>query len=99
MTTNVERLDELPAALTDRFPVAIRIDQPHPKALLRLPGSLRPFALRSADLDGDRRISLRTFYAFDTLRQRLGNERAAAIVFRDQAQAVLDAIAIDGVER
>jgi MoxR-like ATPase len=94
MTTNVENLDELPPALTDRFPVAIRINEPHPDALLRLPVGLRAYARRAADL-GDRRISLRTFYAFDALRTRLGDERAAKIVFRDRAESVLDAIAID----
>ena len=98
MTTNVEDLTELPAALTDRFPVAIRIDEPHPHALRRLPSDLREYARRAADI-GDRRISLRSFYAFNTLRCRLGDERAARIVFRDQAEGVLDAIRIDGVER
>ena len=36
MTTNVENMGELPTALTDRFPIKIRINEPHPDALLRL---------------------------------------------------------------
>ena len=33
MTTNLEHPEELPAALRDRFPVAIEIDAPHPDAV------------------------------------------------------------------
>ena len=98
MTTNVEDLRELPAALTDRFPVAIRINEPHPAALDRLSVGLREYARRSADI-GERRISLRTFYAFDTLRNRIGEERAARIVFGSEAESVLDAIKIDQVSQ
>ncbi|MFN9960040.1 MAG: AAA family ATPase, partial [bacterium] len=36
MTTNIEQMEDLPEALKDRFPVAIRINQPHPDALARL---------------------------------------------------------------
>ncbi|MFM8971631.1 MAG: AAA family ATPase [Actinomycetota bacterium] len=98
MTTNVENLDELPEALTDRFPVAIRINEPHPDALRTLSYELRDYARRAADL-GDRRISLRAFHAFDRLRAGIGDERAAAIVFRDEAPSILDAIKIDRVAR
>lgn len=97
MTTNVEELRELPDALTDRFPVRVRIDQPHPEALKRLSYDLRGYATRSADL-GERRISLRTFYAFDQLRNNLADEaKAARIIFGDRAEGILDAIAIDKV--
>lgn len=97
MTTNVERMEDLPEALIDRFPVQVRINTPHPSALALLSADLRSYAARAADL-GDRRISLRTFYAFDSLRKRLGDEaRAARIVFGARAEGVLDAIAIDRV--
>lgn len=98
MTTNVEDPGELPSALTDRFPVAIRINEPHPDALVRLAPDLRDYARRAADL-GDRRISLRAFYAFDELTRTLGAERAAEIVFRDLAPEILDAITIDRIGR
>ena len=98
MTTNVENLEQLPAALTDRFPVAIRIDQPHPTALQQLSSDLRPYAQRAADL-GDRRISLRAFFAFDRLRDQFGPSRAAQIVFRSRAEEILDAIQIDKAAR
>ena len=95
MTTNVEDMRELPDALVDRFPVQVRINEPHPLALSRLAHDLRNYASRAADL-GDRRISLRTFFAFDQLRTRLGDEaKAARIVFGARAEGILDAIAID----
>jgi hypothetical protein len=46
---------------------------------------------------GDRRISLRTFFAYDQLRKTMGDEKAARLVFHDKAQSFLDAIAIDKV--
>lgn len=97
MTTNIESMEELPEALKDRFPVAIRINQPHPDALEKLSPDLRAYAVRMADA-GERRISLRTFYAFDKLRASLGDAEASRLVFGKNAKAVLDAIAIDKLE-
>ena len=94
MTTNVENMEELPTALADRFPIRIRINAPHPDALLRLSADLRPYAVRMADA-GERRISLRAFMAFDKLRNNIGAERAAVLTFGDRAEAIIDAIAID----
>ena len=88
MTTNLERLEELPPALRDRFPVAIRIDRPHPSSVAKLSGDLRRAAMNGSLGGDDRRISLRAFYAFDLLRRHHGSERAAALVFgpmRDRA--------------
>jgi MoxR-like ATPase len=98
MTTNIEDMRELPTALADRFPVSIRINQPHPSALKRLSPDLRELAIRSADA-GERRISLRAFYDFDKIRTNLGIDRAAQMVFKDRAQSILDAIAIESVAR
>jgi hypothetical protein len=89
-------MGELPTALTDRFPIKIRINEPHPTALLRLSSDLRDFAVRMADA-GDRRISLRAFIAFDTMRKTLGAERSAVLTFGDRAESILDAIAINKV--
>jgi len=96
MTTNIEQMEELPEALKDRFPVAIRINQPHPNALARLSGDLRDYAVRMADA-GDRRISLRTFYAYDGLRKSVGASEAARMIFGDRAQSFLDAIAVNTI--
>ena len=96
MTTNIENMEELPAALKDRFPCAIRINEPHPNALTNLPSNIREYARKMADA-GDRRISLRQFYAYGQLAQNHGDERAAKLIFGEKAEAFLDAIKIDTV--
>ena len=96
MTTNIENMRELPTALSDRFPVRIRIDQPHPDALANLSNDLHGIAVRIADA-GKERISLRAFYAFDKLRSSLPIAEAAEIVFADRAGAVMDAMKVDSL--
>lgn len=98
MTTNVEEMRELPTALRDRFPVAIRINTPHPDALLCLSEDLRGPAAASADADPSRRFSVRAFMAFDQLRKSgMAVERAATLVFGKRANDIVDAIRINGV--
>ncbi len=96
MTTNIENMGELPTALADRFPIRIRINEPHPSALLALSPDLRGYAVRMADA-GDDRISLRAFLALDKLRKSLGMERACELTFGRRAKQILDAIAVDKV--
>jgi MoxR-like ATPase len=96
MTTNIENMGELPTALADRFPIRIRIDAPHPTALLRLSSDLRKYAVRMADA-GDDRISLRAFLALDKLRKSVGMERACELTFGRRAKQILDAFSVDGV--
>jgi MoxR-like ATPase len=95
MTTNLEELDDLPPALRDRFPVAVRIDQPHPSALRLLSPDLRRVALNGSLGESSRRISLRTFYTFDRLRRHSNAQRAASLLFGPvEATAFLDALSI-----
>jgi MoxR-like ATPase len=94
MTTNLDDLDELAPALRDRFAVSIRIDQPHPSAVRTLSSDLREPALAGSLPDASRRVSLRSFYAFDQLRSHCGAQRAAHLVFGDQGVSVLDALVI-----
>lgn len=96
MTTNIENMSELPTALADRFPVRIRINEPHPTALLALSPDLRAYAVRMADA-GEERISLRAFIALDKLRQTLGMERACELTFGRRSRQILDALAVDSV--
>ena len=96
MPTNVEEMRELPPARADRFPVRIRINQPHPDALKIISKDLRGIAVQMADA-GERRISLRQFMSFDSLRKGLEPMRAAEIVCGDRAESIMDAIAVDGV--
>jgi DNA-directed RNA polymerase delta subunit len=44
---------------------------------------------------GDRRISLRSWYAFDKLRSHLGAKRAAEMVFHSRAKSILDALKVN----
>lgn len=97
MTTNLEQMADLPTALKDRFPVAIRINQPHPAALAALPADLRAPAAAAADADPNRRFSIRTFQQFAVLRDKLGAERAAKLLFGPVADDIVDALRIDGV--
>ena len=95
MTTNVEDLEELPAALRDRFAVRLRVDRPHLNAVESLSEDLRGPALAGSLGDESRRISLRSFYAFDQLRRHYGASRAADLVFGDaKAGGVLDALRV-----
>ena len=98
MTTNLEQLEELPEAIRSRFPIRIRVDKPHKTALERLSVDLRAYAERSADL-GERRIDLRSFYAFDSLRKAIGAERSAYLLFGSSAKEFLDATKIDTINK
>lgn len=97
MTTNIEDMEDLPVALSDRFPVKIRINQPHPDALATLPEDLRSVAASLADADSKRRMSVRAFEAFAKLRDSLGEERAAQMLWSTKANDILDAIRVDRV--
>lgn len=88
--------EDLPAAVRDRFSVAIEIDRPHPRALAALPDDLRAAASGTAcHPDADRRISLRSWLAYAALRQTVPAEMAAAAVFGpSRAADVLQSLAI-----
>lgn len=94
MTTNLEDPDDLPSALRDRFPVALPITEAHPDALLPLPEELRELAAASVAAEPGRRHSLRAFYEFARLRTAIGDERAAQIIFRHQAETILDSLRV-----
>jgi MoxR-like ATPase len=83
-TMNAEP-DDLPPALLDRFPVTVRITNPNPQAILSLPEDLRNLAAElSIHSDASRRIGLRKFIEFARLREHLGEDKAAALLFPEQ---------------
>jgi len=94
ITSNVESLDELAPSLLDRFAIRVRVDRPPQDALHRLSLDLREPARRGSSAPLGRRVSLRSFYAFDDLRTHYGPEHAARLVFGAAAEAVLDALRI-----
>lgn len=82
MTTNLERMIDLPDALRDRFPVQIRINEPHPNAIARLPEEWREIARASADLDDiEARASIRAFLEVTRLEVSIGRTDAIRLVF------------------
>lgn len=82
MTTNLERMTDLPDALRDRFPIALRIDTPHPDALARLPREYQNTARALADhSDPEQRASLRAFLELARLEVHLGRAEAARLIF------------------
>jgi MoxR-like ATPase len=98
MTSNIEDLAEIPRSLRDRFPISIRVDRPPTAAVERLSRDLRAAALAGSLGPESRRVSLRSFYAFDELRMQHGPERAAELVFgADSAHSVLDALNIGAI--
>lgn len=87
--------EDLPLALCDRFPVAIEIVDPHPEGVQALPPDLQAAANGTCGLaDASRRITLRAWTCFASLRDRIGPERAADAVFGRRAKDVLDALKI-----
>lgn len=86
--------DDLPDALKDRFTVRIEIDRPHPDAIKSLPKDLQRAAHESARLDGHRRVSIRGWKAFASLRDSMSWELAAAAVFGARGTEILDSFKI-----
>lgn len=100
-TMNGEPSDLLPA-LRDRFPVTIRINQPHPDAVKSLPEDLQKHAARTAVLSEERRVGIRQWMAFAGLRENIDPFMAADACFGTQAEEVLSAMTMaeerDGFE-
>jgi hypothetical protein len=95
MTSNVDDVIDISESLLDRFPIKIRIDRPHPSAVVSLSEDLRAPAMHGSMGPLGRRVSLRSFYAFDEMRRQVGAHRAAQLVFGDDVgRTVLDALRI-----
>lgn len=92
-TTNAERLSDLPANLVDRFPIRININEVNPEALTHLPEQLRGVARTYANRTKDR-YSLRSFFAYQQLLNRLDQKTALRLVFGDEANSIHEALSI-----
>lgn len=85
--------EDLPEALADRFPITVRIDSPHPEAIASLPADMQELALATVvHPDPARRIPLRSYLEFARLREHMHPERAARLIFPQQADEVLLAV-------
>lgn len=90
-STNATPEDALRSeGVADRFTVRLNIDQPHPAALAALPADLQKAA--ASTWNSEPRISMRQWRAFAELRLTLTSETAAALVFGNRADAVLDSL-------
>ena len=96
-TMNGDPETDLPAALRDRFPVCVQITEAHPSGIDSLPCDLQAAAKGSVvAADPSRRLTLRSWLAFASLRTQIGPEAAAQAVFQSRASDVLDALRIAG---
>jgi MoxR-like ATPase len=94
-TNSSDPNNDLPSALRDRFPVCIEITEAHPDGLKRLPQDLQLAAAGTVTAeDPNRRVSLRSWLAFASLRNRIGADAAAQAVFQKRSHDVLDALKI-----
>lgn len=94
-TMNGNPEQDLPPALRDRFPVCVEINEAHPQGLESLPQDLQA-AARGTVLakDPSRRVTLRSWLAFASLRERVGPDAAAAAVFQARGKDIIDALQI-----
>jgi len=94
-TTNSEP-DSLPMALKDRFPVKIKVDTIHPKALSIFPKSWHKVVSdTSLSEDMDTRLSIRSWKEFfDLTAKQVEKNIAAMLVFGERGEELLDAITL-----
>ena len=99
LTTNLDDPDDLPAALRDRFPVAVYVDKASPAGIDALPADLRNLARSMVgNIDADNRASLRAFATFSALRDKLGIDDAARLVFGPaKSEAIRESLRVNGV--
>lgn len=79
-------------ALRSRFPVTINIDQVNPQALLALPQDLRKAAENTIMLDEYRRVDMRQWLSYATLREEVDPEMAMQACFGNQAYEIFNAL-------
>jgi hypothetical protein len=94
-TMNGNPDQDLPPALRDRFPVCVEVNEAHPQGISSLPEDLQAAAQGTViSSDPARRLTLRAWKCFATLRKEIGPEMAARAVFQSRASDVLDALRI-----
>lgn len=95
-TTNLEDWSRLDTALRDRMVAPVRISEPHPDGLARLPHYLRPLAKVSADAHGDERVSLRAWLEVTNLTAAIGLDDALRLVLgKDRGENIAHALRVE----
>ena len=96
-TMNGNPSEDLPAALRDRLSVCVKITDAHPEGLASLPQDLQPAAKGTVlAKDPERRVTLRSWLAFASLREQVGPAAAAAAVFQARGKDIIDSLKIAG---
>ena len=93
--------ESLPQAVKDRFPIAINVDNIHPKALEKFPENWRDVINDTSTVDDEfERISIRKWLEFFKLTDELAidMDTAGKLVFGDRSEELLDAIKLSNVE-
>lgn len=92
-TTNGEP-DDLDEALRDRL-LALPVRVPNPAAIAALPADLRDIAANAVTADDEmRRLSLRPFFYFAKMRERMDKDAAGRAVFADRWPDIRDTITL-----
>ena len=91
-TMNGDPSELLDEALLSRFAVRIAVETTHPAAVATLPVDLQAHAVATVNLDGERRVDIRSWRAFAHLRDHVGEEHAAAACWGPRAGVILDTL-------
>lgn len=86
--------EDLPEALVDRV-TPINVDKVNPKSFLVLPEWMRAMAEETGNLTDDRRLSVRRWIKYARfLKNGVNEQHAAWLAFGEQAESVLDTLAV-----
>lgn len=94
VATQNDSADMLRDALKDRFPVRLTVAQPPETVYQHLPEELREAAKRQ--VEGEKQ-SLRPWFAFARLRNTLGDDKAAELIWPKRGAAMLAALKLSKV--
>jgi hypothetical protein len=86
--------EELPEALADRFDIKIKINMPHPDAIMSLSEDLWDIVQKAYSND-EVATTFRQFKAFDRLRKFISDTKAGKAVFGDQWNEIDTAIKLN----
>jgi len=92
-TSNLEPEDALTTdAMRDRFQIKLKVGSPHPKAIESLDHDCRNAAVGGFGTPGA--PSMRQWRSFCELRSQVGDRTAGELVFGENAEAIIDSLAV-----
>lgn len=95
-STNLEDWHRLDIALRDRMVAPVRINEPHPDAIARLPHQFQNIARTTADRPVGERVSMRAWLEIAHLAEIVGTPDALRLVLGEERAAdIADALAVN----